>query len=310
MKWKRMGQIFIPQEYGIDYAKSPQVIVFEHYVRVYFSACKKDGSKLISYVCFADFTKDFQQVKKVSKQIIPDGNLGCFDEHGIFPFSPFVYDKKIWAYTSGWSRRVSVSVDTGIGIAVSKDNGETFERVGDGPVLTSSLQEPFLVIDGFVRNFRNQFHMWYIYGIDWKVFEEGKEPDRIYKIGHAVSDNGIDWNRDGVQVIPDVLIDESQALPCVVYYQGKYHMFFCYRKSYHFRENIECSYRIGYAYSENLMDWIRCDEQLHFPLSESGWDSQMQCYPHVFEMDETLYLLYNGNAFGKYGFGMAKMEEC
>ncbi len=309
MIWKNCGQIFFPQEYGLEYAKSPQALVFEDYVRVYFSACKKDGKKLISYVCFADFSKDFQQVQRVSKQIISDGNLGCFDEHGIFPFSPMQYDDKIWAYTSGWSRRVSVSVDTGIGLAVSTDNGESFKRMGEGPVLTSSLEEPFLVIDGFVRKFQDMFHMWYIFGQDWKNYEGGKEPERIYKIGHAVSKNGIDWQREGKQIIDDIIMDESQALPCVVYYQNTYHMFFCYRHSFDFRKNSERSYRMGYAYSNDLKNWKRCDDKLNFVLSGESWDNQMQCYPNVFEMNQQLYMLYNGNEFGKYGFGLAKLEE-
>ncbi len=114
MRWKKYGQIFVPQEHGMEYAKSPQAVVFEDFVRVYFSACKKDGEKLISYVCFADFSKDFQTILRTKKQVLEDGKIGCFDEHGIFPFSPVRVDGKIWAYTSGWSRRVSVSVDTGI----------------------------------------------------------------------------------------------------------------------------------------------------------------------------------------------------
>lgn len=309
MIWKKYGKIFVPQEYGLEYAKSPQALVFEDFVRVYFSACKRDGEKLISYVCFADFSKDFSKIKKVSKQIIEDGNLGCFDEHGIFPFSPMRYEDRIWAYTSGWSRRVSVSVDTGIGLAVSIDNGESFKRMGEGPVLTSSLNEPFLVIDGFVRRYSDQFHMWYIFGQDWKRFEENRDPERIYKIGHAVSDNGIDWKRNSIPIIEDMIPNESQALPCVIFYQGRYHMFFCYRYSHDFRENGDRSYRIGYAYSENLENWIRDDKKLNFTISKDGWDSQMQCYPNVFEMDNEIFMLYNGNTFGKYGFGLAKLEE-
>jgi hypothetical protein len=33
----------------------------------------------------------------------------------------------------------------------------------------------------------------------------------------------------------------------------------------------------------------------------------MQCYPHVFECDGKVYLLYNGNEFGRYGFGLAEL---
>lgn len=308
MKWKRYGKIFSPQEYGLEYAKSPQAVVFEEFIRIYFSACKKDGDKLISYVCFADFSKDFKKTIRVLKQILPDGNLGCFDEHGIFPFSPMEYEGRIYGYTSGWSRRRSVSVDTGIGLAVSDDGGESFVRVGEGPVLTSSLDEPFLVVDGFVRRFQGQFHMWYIYGQSWRVFEEGAEPDRIYKIGHAVSNDGLVWKKEGRRLIPDRLLDESQALPCVVFYQNKYHMFFCYRSSYDFRTNRERSYRIGYAVSEDLKTWDRRDEELNFTAPETGWDGQMNCYPNAFVTKGELYMLYNGNQFGKYGFGMAKLE--
>jgi hypothetical protein len=39
------------------------------------------------------------------------------------------------------------------------------------------------------------------------------------------------------------------------------------------------------------------------------WDADMQCYPHAFECDGSVYLLYNGNEFGRYGFGLAKLAQ-
>ena len=309
MKWRRRERVFIPEKYGLLYAKSPQAIEFSDFVRVYFSDCKADGKKLISYVCYADFTKDFQQVLDVKTQIMEDGNLGCFDEHGIFPFSPLHTGKRILAYTSGWSRRVSVSVDTGIGIAESFDQGRTFQRLGEGPVLTSSLDEPFLVIDGFVRQYNGLFHMWYIFGQKWKNYSEGMEPDRVYKIGHAVSKDGIEWEREGKAIVKDRIEDESQALPSVVYYNGLYHMFFCWRYSYDFRKNPQRGYRLGYARSYDLKSWERADKELNFECSLEGWDNEMLCYPNVFVMNQKIYMLYNGNQFGKTGFGVAELEE-
>jgi hypothetical protein len=44
-------------------------------------------------------------------------------------------------------------------------------------------------------------------------------------------------------------------------------------------------------------------------VAESGWDSEMICYPNVFECDGQIYLLYNGNEFGKFGFGLAKLVD-
>ena len=86
-------------------------------------------------------------------------------------------------------------------------------------------------------------------------------------------------------------------------------MFFCYRQADGFRKNRDRSYRIGYAYSENLVDWTRDDENVGIDVSENGWDSDMLCYPHVFQCDGKIYLLYNGNEFGRLGFGLAVLEE-
>ena len=76
---------------------------------------------------------------------------------------------------------------TGIGYAISFDEGKTFKRIGDGPILSPSLNEPFLVGDPFVKIINEIFHMWYIFGKEWKANNKDAQPDRIYKIGHAFS---------------------------------------------------------------------------------------------------------------------------
>ena len=117
-----------------------------------------------------------------NKMVIKLGGLGCFDEHGIFPMSIMRHGDAVYGYTCGWNRRVSVSVDTAIGLAIRHDDGLTFERSGDGPVLAASLYEPFLVGDGFVKFIAGVFHMWYIFGTGWNRFKSNSSPDRIYKI--------------------------------------------------------------------------------------------------------------------------------
>lgn len=293
------------------YAQSPQALVFADFIRIYFSAREVDESgKFISRVLYADFSKDLTQVLRVSKQpVISAGRLGTFDEHGIFPMNMLRSEKQILGYTSGWNRRVSVSVDTAIGLAISEDGGETFIRTGDGPILGPSLAEPFLVGDPFVAQFGGQYQMWYIFGTEWAQRDSGT-PERVYKIGQASSDDGVAWvKRDGVKIIPDSLgPDECQALPTVIELDGRYHMYFCYRECFDFRGGAGRGYRIGYAYSDNLIDWTRNDDACGLAWSEAGWDSSMMCYPHVFACDGEVYLLYNGNNFGRDGFGVAKVE--
>lgn len=309
MKWEKLGMIFSCEEYNILFAKSPQVLEFDDFVRVYFSSCESDNDKYISSVCYVDYKKDFSEiVNKSFFNVMDRGRLGCYDEHGIFPFSPFRFDNRIIAYLSGWTRRVSVSCDSGIGIAESFNGGNTFVRLGNGPILTSSLDEPFLVIDAFVRYFNNSFHMWYIFGTRWVQSDQGVA-ERIYKIAHAVSNDGINWKRDGKQIIFSNFLEECQALPCVFEKGGIFHMYFCYRHAFNFRSDKNFAYKIGYAFSEDLTNWTRDDALGGMMLSDQGWDSEMMCYPNVCTINNQTFMLYNGNHFGKYGFGLAKLIE-
>jgi len=121
----------------------------------------------------------------------------------------------------------------------------------------------------------------------------------------------VNWTKeDGHPIISDRLgKEECQAHPTVTYFDGQYHLFFCYRHTVDFRNNHEKSYRIGHAYSTDLIHWTRDDETPLFQGTFGSWDSEMQCYPHVFESDGKVYLLYNGNEFGRYGFGLATLEK-
>ena len=315
---KKLGKIFDPTKYSLpqdckEFAQSPQTLEFDDFVRVYFSTRAADpcGKTFCSHIAFVDMTKDFSSVLRVSsQQVVPLGALGTFDEHGIFPMNVIRQNGQVWGYTCGWNRRVSVSVDTAIGLVISHDNGETFIRLGSGPILGPSLAEPFLVGDAFVIQTVNGFHMWYMFGQRWMREGNAAVPDRVYKIGHATSADGINWQKeDGVQILPDRLgRDECQALPSVIHFGDKYHMVFCFRDVHGFRTNPSKGYKIGYATSSDLKTWLRDDDALGFQAQAGDWDAAMQCYPHLTIVAGTPYLLYNGDAFGRYGFGAAELS--
>ena len=319
LSWAYKGKIFDPRDYTLpnnckEFAQSPQTLVFDDFVRIYFSTRELDKSngKFLSHIAFVDYDLEAMKMLRVSKDpVVALGNLGTFDEHGIFPINPLQVEDRILAYTCGWSRRSSVSVETSTGLLESHDKGITFQRVGEGPVLTSSLKEPFLVGDSFVKKFDDTYHMWYIYGTKWITNEETNVAERVYKISDALSKDGFNWTKNGGRcIIEDVLgPNECQALPTVVKHKDLYLMAFCFRYENDFRNNPERGYRLGYAYSHDLKDWKRDDSNSGFTHSDDGWDNEMQAYPHLFKFKEKVYLLYNGNQFGRHGFGLLELES-
>ena len=317
MKWHKIGKVFDPRDHELanncfEFAQSPQALVLDDRVRVYFSTRERDSvGKYLSHVAYVDYSRDMSVLLGVANyEVLPLGGLGCFDEHGIFPINVFDDGERVLAYTTGWNRKVSVSVDASIGLAISHDRGQTFERFGNGPLLSASLHEPFLVADAFVQRFQDLYHMWYIYGTKWQLFDGNDQADRVYKIAHATSVDGLSWNRDGRQIVSDRLNEnECQALPSVIFLDGKYHMYFCYREADGFRNVLNRGYRIGYATSIDLENWTRDDSKAGIDLSVEGWDSEMQCYPYIFDCDGQVFLLYNGNEFGRHGFGLAVLDK-
>lgn len=212
----------------------------------------------------------------------------------------------IRAYYAVWTRCESVPFNVAIGCAVSEDGGETFRKIGRGPVLGFSPDEPFVLSGPKIRRFGGLWYLWYIPGRKWKEVDGRPEP--VYKIRMATSDDGIHWVRHQRDLIESrIEEDEAQASPDVFYSGGRYHMFFCYRYSSHYRGH-ERGYRIGYAHSSNLKEWTRDDAMAGIDVSNEGWDSEMISYPHVFEVDGRTYMAYLGNQVGREGFGLAVLD--
>jgi hypothetical protein len=125
-----------------------------------------------------------------------------------------------------------------------------------------------------------------------------------YHIKYAESIDGIDWKRNGVVAI-DYIDDYEYAIsaPRVILEAGIYKMWFSSRAT----KDID-TYRIRYAESEDGINWTRKDNEVGLNVSASGWDSKMICYPFIFDNKGKRYMLYNGNDYGKTGFGLAVLE--
>ncbi len=313
-KWIKLGKLFDPkdltdQTWMQAFAQSPSVLIYDRYVRIYFTsrpAATEDG-QYRSFLTYLDVNKsDPRKILRICrKPILGLGDYGTFDEFGTTPISVIRHENKVRVYYAGWTRCESVPFNGAIGVAVSHDDGNTFTRIGNGPVLSYCPDEPFLIGSPRVRKFNNRWYLWYVAGKKW-LRTEGK-PEPIYKIRMAFSDDGIKWVRYGKDLIESRLGEnECQACADVIFKAGKYHMFFSYRHSHNY-QGIEGGYRIGYASSIDMLRWERRDELAGMSVSANGWDSEMVNYPHLFSLGDETYMLYQGNGMGRDGIGLARL---
>jgi hypothetical protein len=110
--------------------------------------------------------------------------------------------------------------------------------------------------------------------------------------------------------LSSVLVDYNKnkkeyaiARPSVIKVFDVYHMWYCYKQ-------FNNEYKIGYATSNNGIDWKRIDKCIGLKTNDKkSWDSQMLAYPHVFKFKNNIYMLYNGNGYGMSGIGLAKLNQ-
>jgi len=311
-----MGRVFNPRDvegkdWLKDYAQAPCVLVFDDFIRVYFSCRPSPDANgvYVSHSAWLDMSRDnFFNILKISDTpIYKLGDRGTFDEFGTYPTSVIRDGDRVLAYYAGWTRCESVPFNVAIGMAISHDGGATFEKVGNGgPVLSYSANEPFILSGPKIRRFNDTFYLFYIAGRVW--IENNGKPEPVYKIRMATSPDGFTWTKHDKDLIESRIEEnEAQASPDVFFFDNKYHMFFCYRHSLGFRSH-EKGYRIGYASSTDLINWTRDDSKAGLDVSPTGWDSEMVSYPHVFELDGKIHMFYLGDQVGRFGFGWAQLE--
>lgn len=307
MSWQKKGLIFNPQgEFGwmMSHAQVPTVHVMEDRFRVFFSTRNKDGKSLTACI---DLEKENPSkiIQLYDQPVLGFGNPGTFDDDGVMPSYVVKHQEQLWLYYSGWNQRTNVPYHNAMGIAVSEDDGLTFNRLYEGPIMDRITTEPYLAVTPSVFKENNEWKMWYVSGLRWIPVNNKYEP--VYVIKYAHSSDGVQWQRPNITCIPQLHADEAFSHPNVIKLGNTFHMWYCYRHSYDYRDGAG-SYRIGYSQSTDGIEWQRNDDAANITTSHSGWDSTMICYPYIVEDNGKLIMFHNGNGFGKSGFGYAVLE--
>lgn len=270
--------------------------------RVFFAG--RDAEQR-SHIGYAEF--NINQPEKITylseEPVLYPGPAGFFDEHGVYPSSLIEVDGKIYMYFIGWNKGVEQPLFyASIGLAISEDGGKTFERYSKAPIMSRSEYDPCLVTSPNVVFDDGIFKMTYVSGVKWERGENGKLMS-FYHIKYAESSDGINWERNGIVAIDFKTGEKNIARPSVIKDGEMYKMWYSYV------DPVFGKYRMGYAESTDFKNWIRKDDSSGITVSADSFDSEMICYPNVFEYGENLYMVYNGNNYGMNGFGLAVLKK-
>ncbi len=300
MKWKKLGVVFCPEnnfEWMKTHAANPVAEPLGGSAfRVYFTSRDPQNRSSISWLEM-DMRDPFKILRISDQPILSPGKAGLYDDSGVVMGWLASVNGRKFLYYLGWNLGVTVPWRNSIGLAVADSPEGSFVKYSKAPLLDRSDVDPYSISYPCVLVENGLWRMWYGSNLSWGPVSR----DMAHVIKYAESPDGIHWDRKG-HVAVSLKPDGEYALskPFVLEEKGLYKMWYSYRGE---------NYRLGYAESNDGLHWERLDEKVGISVSESGWDSEMIEYAYLFDVNGERYMLYNGNDYGKTGFGLAVMEK-
>lgn len=298
--WEKLGQLYCLPEQGVHeklrtHASNPLPVWLEGDIyRIYYSARDKYNRSSVGAV-EVDIVKRIV-VKSHLMPFFLHGEPGSFFADGVSIGNCYRVGETIYMLFMGWQAPSAGHWRGDIGRlklessgALSLDSHDPYFGISAADPI--SLSYPWVAGSDVVG-----YRMWYGSTVSW----DAGNGEMLHVIHHAHSCDGHLWERQGLAVPFELGRIQAFSRPTVaVAPDGSFEMWFSYRGA------PGLSYRIGYAVSVDGLAWRLALDLAGIDVSESGWDSMMIEYPYVFRHRDAQYMLYNGNDYGKTGFGIA-----
>lgn len=311
MKWLKKGRIFEPKgqtvwmkKYGI--LPTPYYIEEKNIIRIYFGTSAEDNICKITYIdVHADNPSEVLYLH--TSPLIPEGEEGLFDEHGVNPSQLIFINQIPHLFYIAYQKLTTVPYLLFCSYAQLNPQLDTLIFRKKTPLLDRTDSEPFIRSAITIVQKNNEYYFWYVSAYKWEsidseIFKHKKLPNYHIRFGKTKNFNTFEIYPSAV-IFPNNDNEFGFGRPWCIYENNTFKMWYSLR-----RKNI--SYRIGYAESKDGIHWIRKDNEAGIDISDSGWDSDMVCYPAVIRVKDKTYLFYNGNNNGATGFGYAVLDEC
>ena len=292
--WLKKGNIFNKRHSQVPVVDTNN----DGFWRIYYSTRLGEDKSKPMYVDIDPINKNI--INESTHTILDLGDYGYFDWAGVMPTEIITVGDKKYLYYIGWSNRVDVPYHNNLGLAISNDGGNTYTKISKGPIFSTSKDEPGYIGTISILKIDNIYMGWYLSCRKWELIDSIMEP--FYDIKLAISKNGINWSPTNKTCVELRKNEGGISQASVIKENGVFKMWYSYRNKSDYRLNKDNSYRIGMSISKDGYNWERT-EDVNLDISESGWDDTMVCYPYVIKHNNKKIMFYNGNGFGKTGFG-------
>jgi hypothetical protein len=304
MRWEKRGLVWGPNGFApwaVHSALQPTPYVFDGGpIRVYAGMRDADGRGSIGFVDLDP--ENPSRVLRVSERpALSSATAASFAPDGVIPLTVVREGDELRLYYAGFRRRRDVRFEAFCGLAIGDGDGESFHAHSDEPLLAPTEEGRLFRAIHSIRREGGRWRAWYCAGSHFRQGATKTLP--VYDIRYIESPDGIHFPDEGTVCIPVSDDEYRMGRPWVVRSRVGYEMYFG-------ASSEEMHYRLAYATSHDGVVWERDDDALGLAPSPDGWDSTMTAYPAVVSAAGRSYLFYNGNAYGRDGFGYAVRTDA
>lgn len=301
--WRKLGLLYAPTGEGrhpklLTHAANPLPVRIDgDLYRIFYSG--RDAVNRSSVGAVDVDLAARRVVREHHEPVFVHGAPGSFFADGVSIGNCYLAGGVRYMLFMGWQNPAGGHWRGDIGrLIVTPDLTLTLERetpfLGIDPTDAISLSYPWVAADP-----AGGFRMWYGSTMAW----DAGNGEMLHVINQAHSTDGAHWTREGLAVPYQLGIAPAFSRPSIATgADGGLEMWFSYRGE------AARTYRIGHAASADGRHWRLDLEHSGIDVAAAGWDSEMIEYPFVFDHSDRRYMLYNGNGFGRTGFGLAVLE--
>jgi hypothetical protein len=302
--WQRLGLVYCARgeaPWRTSHAYLPTACALSaSVVRVFVAFLDAAGMGRLGYVDVdaADPTRVLGVGDRPSLDL---GRPGTFDEHGITPLSLVRDGAALYVYYAGWQRSASVRYFLFRGLARSDDDGASFARVSEAPLLDRCDGELLVRTGGFVFAHADRWIFAYMGGSE--QLQVAGKPTPTYDMMTLCSQSPLVWSGAGTLALaPRRPHEFGFGRPWVISERGRCRMWLSVRSA-------ASGYGLTYAESSDGLAWERRDGALQFTGAREAWESETQSFASVVDTHAGRFMFYNGNGYGATGFGVAKLVD-
>ena len=309
MKWIKKSLICNAKTFNLSWYKKNTMVPVPYLLndkclRIFVTMCDQNNIGRIGYID-VDPNEPSKIISYSKTPLIDIGIDGSFDDNGVVTASLLKVEEKLYMYYSGYQSCIKVPYMIFTGIAVSYDNGFTFEKLSNQvPILDRTAGELTTRCVPFVIHENGIYKMWYTSDSKSGWINHNNKKLPLYDLKYLTSTSPISWpNSPGQVSVTFLNNDEHGIAKCTLWKEsGVFKIIYSIR-------SISKGYRLGYGESNDGINFIRSDKDVGIDVSSSGWDSEMIAFAERLKYKNKIYLFYCGNHYGLDGIGYAEIEN-